>query len=64
MTAGIAQADMMRHKGDLWTFIERNLLIKKDNLFHLMKTSVDLNWPGCMDDRNTTDVVYLDFSKA
>ncbi len=35
---GIAQAETMRHKRDLWTFIERSLRIKKDILRHLVKT--------------------------
>ncbi len=35
---GIAQAETIRHKRDLWTFIERSLRIKKDILRHLVKT--------------------------
>ncbi len=35
---GIAQAETIRHKRDLWTFIERSLGIKKDILRHLVKT--------------------------
>ncbi len=34
---GIAQAETIRHKRDLWTFIVRSLRIKKDSLRHLMK---------------------------
>ncbi len=34
---GVAQAERIRHKRDLWTFIERSLRIKKDFLRHLMK---------------------------
>ncbi len=35
---GISQAETIRHKRDLWTFIERSLRIKKDILRHLVKT--------------------------
>ncbi len=35
---GIAQAETIRHKRDLWKFIERSLRIKKDILRHLVKT--------------------------
>ncbi len=35
---GIAQAETIRHKKDLWTFIERSLWIKKDIFRHLVKT--------------------------
>ncbi len=35
---GIAQAEKIRHKRDLWTFIERCVWIKKDILRHLVKT--------------------------
>ncbi len=35
---GIAQAETIRHKRDLWTFIERSLRIKKDILRLLVKT--------------------------
>ncbi len=35
---GIAQAETIRHKRDLWMFIERSLRIKKDILRHLVKT--------------------------
>ncbi len=35
---GIAQAETVRHKRDLWTFIDRNLRIKKDILRHSVKT--------------------------
>ncbi len=35
---GIAQAETIRNKRDLWTFIERSLQIKKDILRHLVKT--------------------------
>ncbi len=35
---GIAQAETIRHRRDLWTFIERSLRIKKDILRHLVKT--------------------------
>ncbi len=35
---GIAQAETIRHKKDLWTFIERSLRIRKDILRHLVKT--------------------------
>ncbi len=36
---GIALAETIRHKRDLWTFIERSLRIKKkDILRHLIKT--------------------------
>ncbi len=31
---GIAQAEKIRHKRDLWTFIERSIRIKKDILMH------------------------------
>ncbi len=34
---GIAQAETVRHKRDLWTFIERSLRIKK-SLRHCLKT--------------------------
>ncbi len=32
---GAAQAETIRHKRDLWKFIERSLRIKKDILRHL-----------------------------
>ncbi len=35
---GLAQAETIRHKWDLWTFIERSLRIKKDMLRLLEKT--------------------------
>ncbi len=35
---GIAQTETIRHKTDLWTFIERSLRKKKDILRHLVKT--------------------------
>ncbi len=35
---GIAQSETIRHKSDLWTFIQRSLRIKKDILRHLEKT--------------------------
>ncbi len=35
---GIAQAETIRHKRDLWTFIERSLRINNDILGHLVKT--------------------------
>ncbi len=34
---GIAQAETIRYRRDLWTFIERSLRIKKDILRHLVK---------------------------
>ncbi len=35
---GMAQAETIRHKRDLWTFIERSLRIKKDSFGHFVKT--------------------------
>ncbi len=36
---GIAQAETIRHKMDLWTFIERSLRIKREYILrHLVKT--------------------------
>ncbi len=35
---GIAQAETIRHKRDLSTFIERSLRIEKDILRYLVKT--------------------------
>ncbi len=35
---GIARAETILHKRDLWTFIERNHLDKTDSLSHLVKT--------------------------
>ncbi len=35
---GIAQAETIRYRRDLWTFIERSLWIKTDFLRHLVKT--------------------------
>ncbi len=34
---GIAQMEMIRHKRDLWAFIEGSLWIKKNILRHLVK---------------------------
>ncbi len=34
---GIAEVETIRHKRDLWTFIERSLRIKKNILRHLVK---------------------------
>ncbi len=42
---GIAQAETIRHKRDLWTFIERSLRIKK-YFKAFSKDRIDVSGPG------------------
>ncbi len=43
----IAQAETIRHKRDLWTFIERNLRIKKKRYFKTFsKDRINVNGPS------------------
>ncbi len=43
---GIAQAETIRHKRDLWTFIERSLLIKKRYFKAFSKDRINVSGPG------------------
>ncbi len=43
---GIAQAETIRHKRDLWTFIERSLRIKKRCFKAFSKDRIDVSGPG------------------
>ncbi len=43
---GIAQAETIRHKRDLWTFIERTLRIKKDILRGFSKDGINVSGPS------------------
>ncbi len=43
---GIAQAETIRHKRNLWTFIERSLRIKKRYLKAFSKDRIDVSGPG------------------
>ncbi len=43
---GIAQAETIRHKSDLWTFIERSLRIKKRHFKKFSKDRIDVRGPS------------------
>ncbi len=43
---GIAQAETIRHKRDLWTFIERSLWIKKRYFKAFSKDIINVSGPG------------------
>ncbi len=43
---GIAQAETIRHKRDLWTFIERSLQIKKRYFKTFSEDRINVSGPG------------------
>ncbi len=43
---GIAQAETIRHKRDLWTSIERSLRIKKRYFKAFIKNRINVSGPG------------------
>ncbi len=46
MIIGVAQAETIRHKRDLWTFIERSLRIKKRYFKAFSKDRINVSGPG------------------
>ncbi len=52
---GIAQTETLRHKRDLWTFIERSLRIKEGQFEAFCEDSVDMSRP-----RHVRGEIYIE----